>query len=431
MAEHAESSPPNAENGPPGLENGRFEIDQLQEQAERLLDNARAGDSELRMRLAGVGGGGTPGVREARNLVARDFGFRNWTRFEQHVRELDQVRLQHNGRHIDEGVETMHIRCGSDLQSTLPRTGLNGRYHAFTDPFCIGPVQEQSTECQIEERARFLASAFGLDSTETLDRQRGEYQGLDDASRCQRVVLWFEHDSYDQLILSYLLHRIGEWPRTCQVEIIAVDSIPGVKRFVGLGQLAPDVLGWLWQRRRQVDQDALALGRKAWRAISADTPKRLDRLSQRLTPSMPMMGRALRRHLLELPDEDTGLGLSEQLAVQLVAERGPIRAGDVFSALVREREPLPYLGDTMFWWLLQPLMQGDNPPLQRQGDTGQPWQDQLLTITSHGHEILSGHRNWLNSRPPRRWVGGVTVDGSADSWCLNKATGRPMPRAAA
>ena len=143
-----------------------------------------------------------------------------------------------------------------------------------------------------------------------------------------------------------------------------------------------------------------------------------------------MLGRALRRHLLELPDGDTGLGLSEQLAVQLVAERGPLTVGEVFRDLMREREPLPYLGDTMFWWMMQPLMGGDRPLLASDHGEDTPWQDRSLHITSHGHAVLSGHNNWLDTHPARRWVGGIAIDGDRDSWCLNKGTGRPQKRPA-
>ena len=143
-----------------------------------------------------------------------------------------------------------------------------------------------------------------------------------------------------------------------------------------------------------------------------------------------MLGRALRRHLLELPDEDTGLGLSEQLAVQLVAERGPITVGEVFRDLMREREPLPYLGDTMFWWMMQPLMGGERPLLASDHGEDTPWQDRSLHITSHGHAVLSGHNNWLDTHPKRRWVGGIAIEGDRDSWCLNKGTGRPQKRPA-
>ena len=331
---------------------------------------------------------------------------------------------------LDDDLDTVHIRCGSDLRDALPATGLHGHFHTFSDPFCIGPLHSRERQAFMDERTRFLCEAFGGDENETRRRQQHEYDGLDQAMDSERVVLWFEHDSYDQLILAYILNHQALQRRPTRLELVATDGIPGVDRFIGLGQLAPEVLGWLWQQRRPVDDALITLGRRAWRAVTADTPQRLDDLSRTLTPELPMLGRALRRHLLELPDEATGLGLSEQLAVQLVAERGPITVGEVFRDLTREREPLPYLGDTMFWWMMQPLMGGERPLLTSDHGEDTPWQDRSLHITSHGHAVLSGHNNWLDTHPGRRWVGGIAIDGDRDSWCLNKGTGRPQKRPA-
>ena len=420
------------DQGDTSLSNGRFRLDDPVADARRLYQAARGGDSRSLARLAmhRLTPEAAPlEMKDALQTVSREMGFHDWSTFEQHVGELDAAAGR-AGAELDGEQTTVHIRCGDDLRDALPLCGLHGRYLTFADPFCIGPVQRQPRDHFIEARARFLAEALALDAEQTLSRQQREYQDLEDATSQERIVLWFEHDSYDQLILAYMLDHFGRrWPRV-RVELVAVDAIPGVARFVGLGQLAPEVLGWLWQNRRAVDEPLLVLGRRAWRAISADTPDALDRLSQRNTTALPMLGRALRRHLLELPDEQTGLGLSEQLTMQLVAERGPKPAGEIFRDLMLEREPLPYLGDTLFHWMLQPLLAGPAPLLEEHGDPELPWEQKELSITQHGHAVLSGHQNWLDSHPPRRWVGGVAIDGDRQSWCLNKASGRPQRRPA-
>lgn len=409
------------------LDDGLFHLQPHIREARRLLDAARRGEADAALRLGAAAT--APSLRDARNVIARDLGFGDWAAFEHYAGQLEAARHAASGG-PDGDRETVHLRCGGDIRDRLRRAGLRGRFETFTDPFCIGPVRALPREDQIAVRSAFIGEAFDVDADQARQRRQREYDELDRALRSPRLVLWFEHDSYNQLILAYLLHYLSTHRVRARVELVAVDAVPGVRRFLGLGQLAPEVLGWLWQQRRPVDDALLALGHQAWQAITADTPERLDRLSQKVTPGLPMLGRALRRHLLELPDVDTGLGLSEQLAMQLVAERGPIRAGDVFTALLDEREPLPYLTDDMFWWLLQPLLGGRRPILLCHDHDG-PWTDRRLSVTDFGHRVLSGHDNWLDTHPPRRWVGGVAIDGDRDSWCLNKASGRPLARRAA
>jgi len=413
-------------------QHGRFRLDDPREDAEHLLDAALSGNRRSLARIAVhrlTPVSERPVLRDALHTVSQEMGFQGWDHFQRHVGALDEAAEQAGGC-LDNDLDTVHIRCGSDLRDTLPASGLRGRFVTFSDPFCIGPVHRFDRDTFIDDRSRFLASAFNRDEQEIRQYQREEYDRLDQALNSERVVLWFEHDSYDQLILAYVLNQLRRRKRPGRLELVATDSVPGVQRFIGLGQLAPEVLGWLWRQRQPVDDGLINLARRAWQAVTADTPQRLDELSQSLTPALPMLGRALRRHLLELPDDATGLGLSEQLTMQLVAERGPITVGEVFRAMMREREPLPYLGDTMFWWMLQPLLGGNKPLLVSEQDDQTPWPDRALNVTSHGHAVLSGHHNWLDSHPPRRWVGGIAIDGDRDSWCLNKGTGRPRPRTA-
>lgn len=75
------------------------------------------------------------------------------------------------------------------------------------------------------------------DVTRRFDEEQAQWQRLPDA---EHAVLWCEANPYDQLFLIRTLSTLEKTPK--KLELIAVDTIPGVKRFIGLGQLSPDVL---------------------------------------------------------------------------------------------------------------------------------------------------------------------------------------------
>jgi hypothetical protein len=92
------------------------------------------------------------------------------------------------------------------------------------------------------------------------------------------VVLWFEHDSHDQLILARCLAQFAQRaPR--RLELISVDHFPGSLRFIGLGQLPPEALRLLWETRRPVSAQQLAGGRAVWAALRAPDPSALVALT--------------------------------------------------------------------------------------------------------------------------------------------------------
>ncbi|WP_425055860.1 DUF1835 domain-containing protein [Pseudomonas abyssi] len=406
------------------ISNGRLNLEQQRKRAKELLKGINAGEHSA---LARVTQWITPRsdalkLADAQLVIARECGFASWPRLKQHI---DSINLA-NQRLLSEGdqdLKTLHIRCGSDIQHSLRTAGLTGDFLEFSDPYCIGPLSNSAPETLLRERAAFLAEAFDLAPADALGRQQQGYGTLLKLDQYQRIVLWFEHDSYDQLILAYLLHRLRELQPSAELQLIAVDQVPGVARFIGIGQLAPEVLSWLWPQRRPIKPELLKLGSDAWHALTADNPAALLALIQTGTPALPMLGKALHRHLQQLPGQHDGLGLTERLSLQIIQRQGPLPTGKVFAALMRNDEPLPYLGDLMFWWLLQPLLGGPTPLLQID-DSAADWPQRVIQLTPQGEAVLQGKADGFTSRANGYWVGGVELQPGQPHWRYDAAQQR-------
>lgn len=394
---------------PDARSHGRFNLEQQRKRAKELLKAVRADDPDALARiLCQLPPREAPlRLADAQFVIARECGFASWPRLKAHTEALDTSRRLVAERG-DQELTTLHIRCGSDIEPGLRAAGFRGDFLEFSDPFCLGPLRDLPPEELMRLRARFLAEISGMTERDALARQRGAYAALDDLDRYARVVLWFEHDSYDQLILAYLLHRLHLAPPRARIELIAVESVPGVERFIGIGQLAPDLLAWLWRQRRPVEAPLLELGSRVWAALTADVPEPLEALIATGTPALPMLGRALARHLQELPDAASGLGLTERLTLAIVRDRGPLPVGEAFAYLMRDYEPLPYLGDLMFWWLLQPLIAAPRPALAIT-EPHRDWPHRRLALTALGRALLEGERHWLDQASGERWVGGIRI----------------------
>ena len=48
------------------------------------------------------------------------------------------------------------------------------------------------------------------------------------AEDVDEIVLWFEHDLYDQLMLCYLLSRLSIPHRSFKLSLVSMDQFPGV-----------------------------------------------------------------------------------------------------------------------------------------------------------------------------------------------------------
>lgn len=197
--------------------------------------------------------GQAPRLADAQWQVARELGFASWPRLKAHV---DAIAFA--SRHPDlvggDEAATLHLRCGNDIAHGLKLAGFRGGFRMFADPLTMGPVPNLPLPEFLALRSDYLSRAFDLDPADAQARQRQEYAGLERLGEYSRVALWCEADAYDQLFLVRVLAGMQTPPE--HLELIEIDRVPGVERFVGIGQLAPELLAWLWTRRRPLDAEA-------------------------------------------------------------------------------------------------------------------------------------------------------------------------------
>lgn len=312
----------------------------------------------------------------------------------------------------------MHIRCGSDLMNPLKEAGFSGDFLEYSDALCQGPVLADDT--WLRQRATFLANAYGAqtgqNAGQVAERLRQSEEGLHSAAQhYEHVVIWVEHDSYDQLVLARCLAQFAA-AAPPRLDLISVERFPGAARFIGLGQLPSEALRLLWDERTPVSEQQLEAGRAVWAKVRRDDPTPLALAARAGIPGLPQMARAIQRHCQELPWLRDGLSLTERLVMQLLAE-GPKTVDEIYSALMREREPLPWLGDIMLLFILD-SMKASSKPVSTGAFEGEQrrWPDELLTITDLGRTVLAGEVDWLSLSPPERWLGGVHVSAASPCW---------------
>ncbi len=406
---------------------GRLNLEQQRKRAKELLKSLRDGEPEAQRRFTEFhpefSEQSTVGVKlaDAQLVVARENGFPSWPRMKAHIDTLALAR-----KRMDEGAAsapdtegTLHIRCGSDIRHGLQIAGFVGPFLEFADPYCQGPVPDLPLDEFIRARAGFVADAYGLDPRDSIARAQREYGRLAAIGDHERIVLWFEHDSYDQLILAFLFDFLGAVFSLPPVELICVDRVPGVPDFIGLGEVSPEVLLWLWDNARVPLTPAHAtLGRRVWPALRNPDPRGLLAIAEEGTEPVPFMANALLRQLRELPSTVNGLGLTQQLGLQIIADEGPVNAGRVFGRLMTAYEPLPFLGDLMFWHVLVDLGDVTDPLFAIDPETaGNRWPQRTLSITDNGRRVLDGEVDFFDLYRGTRWVGGVEL-----------TAGKPSPR---
>lgn len=305
----------------------------------------------------------------------------------------------------------IHLRCGHDIQQALQDAGLDQRFVSWADPLCEGPCPGHLTDAERRSlRARWLADRLGRPETEIAERMAFQDRDLESAMQnAGELVLWFEHDLFDQTILVYLLCRLrAVRDAGCTVSMICIGHHASIDRFRGLGQLAPAHLPALFKARQPVADAAFDLAERAWAAYTAPTPEAILALVSSESPALPFLPAALTRHLQQFPWRADGLALTEWFALDVI-DLGAEAPEDIFRH-VQGREDAPWQGDSMFYPWLRDLCRGEHPLLAIEDEGTR------LQLTARGRSVLLGGAEALDGRPLDRWLGGVHLTGSQPAW---------------
>jgi hypothetical protein len=299
----------------------------------------------------------------------------------------------------------LHVTNGDSVAVPLSQSSLGGEALAWRDAYHEGPVRSGERSRLIDARAAFLSSCGWGDEDAIRDDLLARDARFVAALREGReIVLWFEHDLYDQLQLVDVLALAGETgfdPE--QLELIEIGTFAGRPGFRGLGELNVAELESLWPQRRAVTDEDTAGAQRAWEAVRRADPRGLAGVRLDPPPSRPFLAAALGRLLEELPDVDDGLSRTERQLLELLDD-GPLLTGALFVAS-QDREEAPFHGDA---WILRTLAELTPLVSLTEGSA---------EITDTGRRVLAGGDDRIEVLGVDRWVGGThLVPGAVWRW---------------
>lgn len=155
-----------------------------------------------------------------------------------------------------------------------------------------------------------------------------------------------------------------------------------------------------------------------WRALANPDPRALASIMRRGTPALPLLARALHRHLRELPSAINGLSLTEELALRLMSEE-PHSLSKIYWRTLWETDPLPGQADgdvrDRILDMEATRVFTRSPGLDGEGKGRAPWTD-VFAITDLGRAVLRGEVDFRSLNPPPRWVGGAEIASGNIDW---------------
>lgn len=307
----------------------------------------------------------------------------------------------------------LHITNGDSVITSFKEGEIPGAYLPWRDVLHDGPVpRRDSLEALSDARAAFLADAFGGAGYQAARAEFAERdRALASFADHDEVVLWFEHDLYDQLQLLQILAWLADHDISRgRVSLIQVGRHPDVPNFQGLGQLNGAQLAALLPTRSPITPRQLEIGRDAWAAFCADEPTALcAAAARRYDPEMPFLSAALIRFLEEYPSVRDGLTRTERQLLSVIAAGTTKRKALWWASQQLETS---CWGDLSVYARLDSLADAPHPLVARVDAD-------YVGLTDSGRRVLAGQER----RDPReidRWLGGVHLGPGRPDWRWNE-----------
>ena len=306
----------------------------------------------------------------------------------------------------------LHVTNGDCAAEVLRAAGMRGTVLPWRDVLHEGPVPAGLPLAALSRvRADFIASGGWAPAEEVRRGFAERDRVLASAGGEDEVVLWFEHDLYDQLQLIQLLDWFADHPHP-RLTLVNPPEY--------LGELDVDRARELFGAREPVTAAQLTLGRWAWDAFRGPDPRQVETVMYADDAGeLPHLADALLRLLQELPDSETGLSRSEAQILDAFAA-GPRTLAEAYPASHHEREDAVWLGDATWVDYVHRLAGGASPLLELLDGAGGPdlraGMRRRARLTDTGREVLAGESDlvWLNGID--RWMGGVHLRGREVPW---------------
>ena len=219
----------------------------------------------------------------------------------------------------------LHITNGDCAVAVISQV-VQGSILPWRDVLHEGPVRAGlSLEQLSAERAEFIAAAGWGQLPEVQKSFQQRDKAFRDAGRHDEIVLWFEHDLYDQLQLIQVLDGLSEL-RGPPISLVCEAEY--------LGRMAPARAAELFALRNPLVRRHFQQARAAWAAFRSSNPQDIQDLK---TESLPFLAAALRRHLEELPWTTDGLSRTERQIRDGNTDEEPTFMGDVVLKWHEER----------------------------------------------------------------------------------------------
>ena len=279
---------------------------------------------------------------------------------------------------------------------------------SWDDVLHDGPVLKTKTLEELSTIRSDFISSLGWESRKNAQKRflkRDEV--FSSLNNYDEVILWFEHDLYDQLQLVQILYYLSK--KECLLNNIFV-----IQESDYIGHQSKEILANSYTNKKKLTDEHVKSATNAWKTFVSDDPEQLNKLIGVSIPSHPYLIQSLVRLCEEFPHANSGLSRTEWQILNLVT-KGFITPKTLFLENMKCEEAI-YLGDWSFFLYLNNLSSGEYALLkmnkvnfERFDEERKSYMNQTVVLTELGQRVFNEDINWFKLAQHEKWIGGIKL----------------------
>ena len=278
----------------------------------------------------------------------------------------------------------LHILNGDSTLEAFKNQPIEGEAIVWREVLCEGPtITEVGSDFFWEIRTAFFESFFEVSEEEFRQNVIQEFNTFKNAVKYfNEIVLWFEYDLFCQInVMGILSWFQSNKPRGVAISLVCVGQVPGYSKFVGLGEIDPNLYPSLFQERTILNQKDLIFAQSIWKVYNSRNHKELKALAQATPIAFNYLDDALFAHFQRFPMVENGVNEIEHFLLTTIQENESITSQEVLKKALQRHNFYGY-GDLQYQIYLQNLA-----PMINWGET--------LSLNKLGQKVLQGKANFL------------------------------------
>ena len=253
--------------------------------------------------------------------------------------------------------KTLHILNGDSTAQIFKKSGIEGDVLVWHEMLCEGPLAKGvGSDIFWKKRYDFFEENLGVSKLDYYDNTIKNFVKLEDNSRYNNIVLWFEYDLFCQVnLLALCSFLLKYFRKSIHYALVCVGKEKGKEQLKTLSDYSAKAYKMLFENSVKLTKHNLTFADACWQLYVENNKEKLKTFDFNKEKKFGYLQNAINQHLKRFPQKN-GRNEIENKILEIINSKSLTPQEIVKKALVWQQKETVYgFGDIQYFLTLKKL----------------------------------------------------------------------------